>query len=129
MPAKSTTETETVVNPIPKVEAKPEVLSGTSKTETEVAKPAITEVAKAEIPKVSVPENSVDSAVKDNLPIPIGRKETTEVKPELPVAIAVPAQEALAQNSNDVNADWIARLESVKQIGRASCRERVLMPV
>jgi nucleoid-associated protein YgaU len=174
LPAKSKVETETVANLTPKVEAKPEVLPATSKTETEVVKTATTEVAKAETPKVAVPGNSVDSAVKEILPTPIGRKETTEVKPSLPVkqpnletvpvtavnrgeesqtkeigsktetpavsdvivpkeslptsqivakptesnstAIAAPAKEELAQNYQDVNADWIARLESIKQL-------------
>jgi hypothetical protein len=115
LPAKSTAETEKIANITPKVEAKSEVLPATSKTETEVAKPAITEVAKADTPKVGLPGNSVDFAVKENLPIPIQPQETTEVKPELPVAIAAPAKEEVAQNNNDVNADWIARLESLKQ--------------
>ena len=108
MPAKSTNEPETVAILTPKVESKPQLLPVESKTETEVAKPVTTEVV--------LPGNSVGSGVKESLPIPIGRKETTEVTPELPVAIAAPAKEELAQNYQDVNADWIARLESIKQL-------------
>ncbi|MEG4343921.1 S8 family serine peptidase [Microcoleus sp. A003_D6] len=54
-----------------------------------------------------------DAAPKESLPIyPTVEKPTED---NSTVTIAPPAKEELAQNYQDVNADWIARLESIKQ--------------
>jgi hypothetical protein len=54
-----------------------------------------------------------DAAPKESLPIsPTVAKPTEDTST---AAVTEPAKQEVAQNKNDVNADWIARLESIKQ--------------
>ena len=85
LPVKSVTEKEVIATiSTQKVETKPEVLLVETKVKEE-SKPVVTEVEKTETTKVVVAANPVDSVKVSQPTATVELKETTEVKPSLPV--------------------------------------------
>ena len=138
-PVKSVTEKEVVATrPILKVETKPEVLPVESKVKEE-SKPVVVTEVKDTVTEVAVtailPVKSVEVkgkvtevAVTETLPVKSATEkeviamtptQKVQTKPEvLPTESKVKDETLpviITNTGNDVNADWIARLESIKQ--------------
>ncbi len=118
-PVKSVTDKEVVATiPTQKVETKPEVLPVESKVKEE-SKPVVVTEVKDKVTEVAVTETlPVKSATEKEV---IAMTPTQKVETQLEV---LPTESKVkdeilpvvsTNTGNDVNADWIARLESIKQ--------------
>ncbi len=119
LPVKSVTEKEVVATiPIQKVETKPEVLPVETKVKEE-SKPVVVTEVKDKVTEVAVTGTLPVKSATEKEVIAMTPTQKVETKPEV-LPTETPVKDEIlpvvsTNTGNDANADWIARLESIKQ--------------